>query len=77
MGKVHTPTEVGFEAAAAAGLDAQSIGTMSKHQIERGSSKMNNSYYTELFPPVLLWASGCDKDNIHLGNIHTTIHVHD
>jgi hypothetical protein len=38
MGKVHSPTEVGFEAAAAAGLEAQSIGTMSKHQIERGSS---------------------------------------
>jgi hypothetical protein len=30
--------KLGIEAAAAAGLDAQSIGTMSKHQTECGSS---------------------------------------
>jgi hypothetical protein len=66
--KVTHLRKSGIEAAAAAGLDAQSIGTMSKHQTERGSSKMNNSYYTELFPPVLLWASGYDKDDIHSYN---------
>jgi hypothetical protein len=52
--KVTHLRKLGSEAAAAARLDAQSIGTMSKHQTERGSSKMNNLYYTKLFPPLLL-----------------------
>jgi hypothetical protein len=38
MGMVTHLQKLGIEAAAAAGLDAQSIGTMSKHQTECGSS---------------------------------------
>ena len=58
----------GIEGASAGGLDAQSIGTMSKHNSERGSSKMTNTYFTELYPPVLLWASGYDKNDIYTYN---------
>lgn len=66
--KVTHLRKSGIEAAAAAGLDAQSIGTMSKHHTERGNSKMNNAYFTELYFPVLLWASGYDKNDIHSYN---------
>ena len=41
---------------------------MSKHLSERGSSKMNTAYVTELLPTVLLWASGYDKNDIHSYN---------
>jgi hypothetical protein len=69
---------LGIEAADAAGLDAQSIRTMSKHPTKRGSSIMNNSYYAELFPPVLLWASGYDKDDMHsYNNPHTRLVILD
>lgn len=66
--KVTHLRKSGIEAASAAGLDAQSIGTMSKHLSERGSSKMNTAYVTELLPTVLLWASGYDKNDIHSYN---------
>lgn len=66
--KVTHMRKSGIESASAAGLDAQSIGTMSKHQSERGSSKMNTVYVTELFPPVLLWAAGYDKNDINSYN---------
>ena len=66
--KVTHIRKSGIEAASSAGLDAQSIGTMSKHHTERGSSKMNNAYFTELYHPVLLWASGYDKNDIHTYN---------
>ena len=65
--KVTHLRKSGIEAASAAGLDAQSIATMSKHTIER-SGKLNTAYVTELFPPVLLWASGFDKDSIYSYN---------
>lgn len=64
--KVTHLRKSGIESASAAGLDAQSIGTMSKHHTER--SKMNSCYFTELLPSVLLWASGFDKDDIHSYN---------
>lgn len=66
--KVTHLRKSGIESAAASGLDAQSIGTMSKHQTERGTSKMSTVYFTELFPPVLLWASGYDKNDIYSYN---------
>ena len=66
--KVTHNRKAGIEAASAAGLDAQSIGTMSKHNSERGSSKLNTAYVTELFPPVMLWASGYDRTDIHSYN---------
>ena len=68
MEKLTHLRKSGIEAAAAAGLDADSIGTMSKHNTERGSSKMNTVYFTELFYPVLLYASGYDKSDINSYN---------
>ena len=77
MEKLTHLRKSGIETAAAAGLDADSIGTMLKHNTERGSGKMNTVYITELFYPILLYASGYDKSNINsYNNPRTQLQLH-
>jgi hypothetical protein len=66
--KVTHLRKAAVEEASTGGLDRQSIGTMSKHQTETGTSKLSTAYCTELLPSVMLWASGYDKNDIHSYN---------